>query len=295
MSYKCPYCNSDDTCLHIKLRDEFLTKEEFEIHRCRHCDLLFTVPRPSPDEIGKYYDSDEYISHNDQQKGLMPLIYNQVKKLNVQKKYNVATKGLKNPRILDFGCGIGDFLHYAQQKGCEVAGCDVSENARKIASEKLNIQIVTPEEMFENNTEPFDVITMWHVLEHIDDMKNIAAKLHKLIKPNGRLVVAVPNYKSYDAKYYKQMWAAYDVPRHLNHFCKQSVENVLSNCFKYEKNIPMKWDAFYISMMSEKYAGNKNAFINGLRIGWKSNREAKKTGFYSSLIYIFHEHDFSGI
>ena len=295
MNYKCPYCNSDDTYLYIKLRDEFLTKEEFEIHKCKYCDLLFTTPRPTPDEISKYYDSKEYISHNDQQKGIVPWIYNKVKKTNIRYKYKVATKDLKKPRILDFGCGIGDFLHYTQRKGCEIAGCDVNENARKIASEKLNIPIVTPEEMFENNTEPFDVITMWHVLEHIDDMKNIAQKLHTLIKPHGRLVVAAPNYKSYDAQYYKHLWAAYDVPRHLNHFCKQSIESVLYDFFQYDKKLPMKWDAYYISMLSEKYAGNKNAFINGLLTGWKSNRNAKKTGFYSSLIYIFHEHDFGAI
>lgn len=165
----------------------------------------------------------------------------------------------------------------------------MSEDARKFANEKLGKTIVTPEEIFALPHSTFDVITMWHVLEHIDNLSFQAEQLHRLIKDNGRLVIAVPNYKSFDAQYYKDKWAAYDVPRHLNHFHKESLQNIFKSKFELEKIYPMKWDAFYISMMSEKYIGKGNSFIKGIITGLKSNCKARKTGDYSSLIYVFHK------
>ena len=210
-----------------------------------------------------------------------------MKKINIRNKYKIACGDRTKPHLLDFGCGVGDFLHYAQQKGCEITGCDLSEDARKYASEKLGKTIVSPEEIFALPHSTFDVITMWHVLEHIDNLKFLTEQLHRLLKDNGRLVIAVPNYKSYDAQYYKDKWAAYDVPRHLNHFHKESLQNIFAGSFEPETIHPMKWDAFYISMMSEKYIGQGNSFIKGILTGWKSNRKAHKTGDYSSLIYVF--------
>ena len=289
MSTKCPFCESENLRLHLKLKDYFLTQEDFEIFECDNCRLLFTSPRPDSSAIGKYYKSEDYLSHNEHKKGLVPWIYNQVKMVNVRNKYKIACKGFTNPKILDFGCGVGDFLHYAQQKGCEISGCDLSEEARKFASEKLGKAIVKPEEIFALPHSTFDIITMWHVLEHIDNLRYQTEQLHQLLTDNGRLVVAVPNYKSYDAQYYKDKWAAYDVPRHLNHFHKESLENVFAGCFELDEIHLMKWDAFYISMMSENYIGRGNSFIKGIITGLKSNCKARKSGEYSSLIYVFHK------
>ena len=289
MSTKCPFCESEKTRSYLKLKDYFLTKEDFEIFECEDCKLLFTTPRPDASAIGNYYKSEDYLSHNEHKKGLVPWIYNQVKKVNIRNKYKIACGDKNKPHILDFGCGVGDFLHYAQQNGCEITGCDMSEDARKFANEKLGKTIVTPEEIFALPHSTFDVITMWHVLEHIDNLSFQAEQLHRLIKDNGRLVIAVPNYKSFDAQYYKDKWAAYDVPRHLNHFHKESLQNIFKSKFELEKIYPMKWDAFYISMMSEKYIGKGNSFIKGIITGLKSNCKARKTGDYSSLIYVFHK------
>ena len=239
--------------------------------------------------IGKYYKSEDYLSHNEHKKGLVPWIYNRVKKINIRNKYKLAIGNRTKPHILDFGCGVGDFLNYAQEKGCEVTGCDMSDDARKIASEKLGKRVVTPEEIFALPHSTFDIITMWHVLEHIDDLNYQSEQLHQLLKDDGRLVIAVPNYMSYDAQYYKDKWAAYDVPRHLNHFHKESLQNVFKDKFELETIYPLKWDAFYISMMSENFIGNKNSFIRGILTGLKSNRKAKKSGDYSSLVYVFHK------
>jgi 2-polyprenyl-3-methyl-5-hydroxy-6-metoxy-1,4-benzoquinol methylase len=289
MSTKCPFCESENTKSYLKLKDYFLSQEDFEIVACDDCKLLFTTPRPDKSVIGKYYKSEDYLSHNEHKKGLVPWIYNQVKKVNIRNKYRIACGDRTKPHILDFGCGVGDFLHYAQQKGCEITGCDLSEDARKFASEKLGKTIVTPEEIFTLPHSTFDVITMWHVLEHIDDLHFQTEQLHRLLKDSGRLVIAVPNYMSYDAQYYKDKWAAYDVPRHLNHFHKESLQNIFSGKFELEKIHPMKWDAYYISMMSEKYIGNGNSFVKGIWTGLKSNCKARKTGDYSSLIYVFHK------
>ena len=287
MSVKCPFCESEKTMSYLKLKDYFLSQEDFEIFECDNCKLLFTSPRPDKSVIGNYYKSEDYLSHNEHKKGLVPWIYNQVKKVNICNKYKIACHNLTNPRILDFGCGVGDFLHYAQQKGCDIMGCDLSEDARKFAFEKLGKPIVKPEEIFALPHSTFDVITMWHVLEHIDDLRYHTEQLHRLLKDNGRMVIAVPNYQSYDAQYYKDKWAAYDVPRHLNHFHKESLENVFAGSFELEKIHPMKWDAFYISMMSEKYVGKGNSFFKGIITGMKSNCKARKTGEFSSLIYVF--------
>lgn len=293
MSTQCPFCKSDNTKLYLKLKDYFLSQEDFEIFECENCNLLFTTPRPDASVIGRYYKSDDYLSHNEHKKGIVPWIYNQVKKVNIRRKFRITAQNRtsKNgdrtkPHILDFGCGVGDFLHYAQKKGCEITGCDLSEDARKYASEKLSKTIVSPEEIFSLPHSTFDVITMWHVLEHIDDLRFQTEQLYRLLKENGRFVVAVPNYMSYDAQHYKDKWAAYDVPRHLNHFHKESLQNIFAGYFELDNIYPLKWDAYYISMMSEKYIGKGNSFVKGLITGWKSNRRAKKSGDYSSLVYV---------
>lgn len=293
MSTQCPFCKSDNTKLYLKLKDYFLSQEDFEIFECEICKLLFTTPRPDASVIGNYYKSNDYLSHNEHKKGIVPWIYNQVKKVNIRRKFRITAQNRtsKNgdrtkPHILDFGCGVGDFLHYAQKKGCEITGCDLSEDARKNASEKLSKTILSPEEIFALPHSTFDVITMWHVLEHIDDLRFQTEQLYRLLKENGRLVVAVPNYMSYDAQYYKDKWAAYDVPRHLNHFHKESLQNIFAGYFELDNIYPLKWDAYYISMMSEKYIGKGNSFVKGLITGWKSNRRAKKSGDYSSLVYV---------
>lgn len=291
MTHICPFCKSENTKQYLKLKDYFLTQEDFEIYECADCQLLFTTPRPAPSEIGKYYQSENYLSHNEHKKGIVPWIYNQVKKTNVKNKFKVAFAGgymhLGKTRVLDYGCGVGDFLNYAKKRGCQICGCDVSEEARRIASEKLQTNIISPDELSSLPDWRFDVITMWHVLEHVDDLKSLVDQLHRLLIDKGRLVVAVPNFKSYDAQYYKDKWAAYDVPRHLSHFHVESLEKVFEGKFKLRKIKPMKWDAFYISMMSENYVGKGNSFIKGVISGMKSNSSAKKTGEYSSLIYVF--------
>ena len=289
MSKKCPWCNSENNHQFLKLKDYFLTQEEFEILECEDCKLLFTSPCPAPDKIGNYYKSEDYLSHNEEKKGLFARIYNKVKKINIKNKFKIATSSQQSAvSILDIGCGVGDFLLYAKEKGCNVTGIEPSEDARKIAEKKLDCKISSPEELQNIPDNSFDIITMWHVLEHVADLKTEIHHLQRILKKDGRLVLALPNYKSYDAEYYKDKWAAYDVPRHLSHFSQTSIKNIFKETNLQLIDIkPLKWDSFYISMLSEQYLNSKNSFLKGILTGWKSNRKARKSGEYSSLVYIF--------
>ena len=287
MTVQCPFCHSEHTELHIKLKDYFLSQEEFEILKCRQCGLLFTSPRPSDSELGRYYKSDEYLSHNENKKGLIPFIYNRVKRVNIANKFKIATSGISAKRLLDFGCGVGDFVSYAQQHGLEVCATDVSADARDAAAKKLGFSLPSPEDVLEMPDGSFDIITMWHVLEHISNLEKQVFHLNRLLAPGGHLILALPNYLSHDALHYQDKWAAYDVPRHLNHFDKNSLQNIfVQTPLRITRIEPLKWDAYYISMLSEKYKGSKCSFIKGVIEGFKSNRAAKRNGQYSSLVYI---------
>lgn len=287
MKYHCPWCDSEKTQMHLWVKDLFLTNEAFEIHECLRCGLLFTEPRPKPEEIGKYYQSEEYYSHQENKKGLVPRIYEAVKSVNLKKKYKMATKGLEPGRMLEIGCGAGDFLHTMEKHGWTCTGIEPSESAKEIATKKVKAKLLNPQEIDKLEDESFDLITMWHVLEHVDNLKEEIKQLQRLLKKGGRLVLALPNFKSADAQYYKEYWAAYDVPRHLNHFCHESINNIFKTTdFKRIKTDKLVWDAYYISYMSEKYMNHSLPLLKGAWKGLRSNCKARKNGEWSSLVYI---------
>ncbi len=288
MNNKCPWCGSEKAQINLWLKDEFLSKEDFHICECLNCGLSYTMPRPNKEKIGEYYKSEEYYSHQENKKGFIPRLYESVKKVNLKHKYNLATQGLNVGKMLDIGCGVGDFLHTAEEHGWICTGVEPSEDAKAIAKTKTKANIINSEDMEKIPDATFDLITMWHVLEHVDDLKWQIEQLHRLTKTKGRIVIAVPNYKSYDAQYYKELWAAYDVPRHLSHFNK----NVLTKIFK-SKNLELVrtdkliWDAYYISYMSEQYKQHKFPLLKGAFRGCISNCKARHTNEWSSMVYIF--------
>lgn len=288
MNNKCPWCGSDKAQINLWLKDEFLSKEDFHICECLNCGLLYTMPRPSKDKIGEYYKSEEYYSHQENKKGFIPKVYEAVKKINLKHKYKLASNGLKVGKVLDVGCGVGDFLHTAEMHGWECTGVEPSEDAKVIAQKRMNGKIISSEDL-ENIPEGFfDLITMWHVLEHVDDLRWQVEQLRRLVKPKGRVVIALPNYKSYDGQYYKKLWAAYDVPRHLNHFNKTTLTKIFKACgMELVKMDKLRWDAYYISYMSEQYKLHSLPLARGVYRGWISNCKAKRSGEWSSLVYVF--------
>ena len=268
----------------LALKDYFLTGEDFEIYEDSKTGVLYTLPQPI-ENLGKYYESENYISHTDGKKSVFERFYQIAKSINLNDKLKLINKIANGKKILDYGCGVGDYLEHMQKNGYDVLGMEPNDSARKIAQSKLGENKVTSTEI-EHINGKFDVITLWHVLEHIPNLHEIIEQLKKHLKENGTLVIAVPNHQSYDAKYYGQYWAAYDVPRHLWHFTETSMHKLFNEFgMKIESVHPMKLDSFYVSLLSEKYKGNKLGFINAIRIGLKSNSLAKKSGQYSSLIY----------
>lgn len=263
--------------------DYTVSKESYEVMHNKEYEMLVTSPLPS--NLEKYYKSEEYISHTDGKKNIFEKTYQLVKSYTLNGKLKLINS-LKtdNKTVLDIGAGTGDFLKTCKEKNWLTSGVEPSAEARNIAKAK-KINLV--ENLESLGDKKFDIITLWHVLEHIPNLKQYIKKIKELLKPNGYLIIAVPNYKSYDAKYYKEFWAAYDVPRHVWHFSKNSIRKIF-NEVKMEviKIIPMKFDSYYVSLLSEKYKRGKMNYLNAIYIGMKSNIKAKKSLEHSSLIYI---------
>ena len=271
-------------------KDHSVSKETFELKHNKEFDMLVTQPQPSEKELSKYYQSEDYISHTDANKSLIEKAYQIIKKHALKNKLQLLNSlNTENKTLLDIGSGTGDFLSVCEKGNWEVTGVEPNLKARNFSSYKLHNKSTNKikSDLSEIKNTKFDVITLWHVLEHIPNLEEYIYQLKQLLKPNGFLIIAVPNYKSFDAKHYKEFWAAYDVPRHLWHFSKNSIKVLFEKQqMKIENIIPMKFDSFYISILSEKYKNNKNNFIKAFYIGLVSNLKALSTKEYSSLTYI---------
>lgn len=284
----CPWCGKPSEKHILHLKDEFLSQEEFDIFECEHCGLLFTTPRPVPDVIGRYYQSDAYYSHQQNKIGFVPRLYEFVKSFNIKNKVRLAIGGLPQGKLLDIGCGVGDFLCQVKKHNWEVVGIEPSDDAKNIAATRLGFRPLAPNDYQELPDASFDVITLWHVLEHVDDLKFQTSEIARLMKPNGRLIIALPNYQSFDCQYFKEKWAAWDVPRHLNHFSEDTLQKmIVSSGFTPVDSKKLVWDAYYISFLSEKYAHRSLPLVRGAWVGLRSNLKARRSGQYSSLVYRF--------
>jgi 2-polyprenyl-3-methyl-5-hydroxy-6-metoxy-1,4-benzoquinol methylase len=282
----CPICNHTEQAEFLICQDFTVSKKKFPIVTCGACGFAFTSPRPEENELGRYYESDEYISHSNTSKGLISSLYQRVRKHTLAKKLQLVNRESPKGLLLDIGCGTGEFLNTVKKDGWKTLGIEPSLSARKQGIEKYQLDV--REESGLNNLAPgsFDVITMWHVMEHVPHLRDRVKKLQELLKDGGVLIVAVPNRTSHDAEHYKEFWAAYDVPRHLWHFRPQDMRALMDqNGFEVKNILPMKFDSFYVSMLSEKYKTGKNRLIAAVWRGWISNRKAGKEGS-SSLIYI---------
>lgn len=284
---QCPICSSDLIDNYMVCKDHMITGESFAITQCTQCSFLFTNPRPTTKDLGKYYQSDEYISHSNKSTNPINWIYKIARHFTLAKKVKLINKISTKKTILDYGCGTGDFLVACKKSGWNINGLEPDTNARTNASEKTKIKILS--QLTEiTNTDKVDVITMWHVLEHIPELNHTLELVKQQLTKKGKLLIAVPNYQSFDAEYYKANWAAYDVPRHLYHFSQKTMKLLLKNHgLRINEILPMKLDSFYVSMLSEKYKNGNTNYIKSIISGYKSNAYANKNNNnYSSLIYI---------
>jgi 2-polyprenyl-3-methyl-5-hydroxy-6-metoxy-1,4-benzoquinol methylase len=269
----------------LTVKDYSVSKETFDLYYEETLDMLITHPQPSLENLGKYYESEDYISHTDNKRSLFEKLYHFIKSIALKNKLNLINSLQPNKgRILDIGAGTGDFLSVAKNDGWQTIGVEPSDRAKAIAKRK-GVSFVSATSELENHS--FDVISMWHVLEHIPELDKQIKELKRLLKPTGTLIIAVPNFKSFDAKHYGKFWAAYDVPIHFWHFSKTAIKLLFEKEeMKLEKVLPMKFDSFYVSLLSEKYKSGKMNFVKAFFIGLQSNWKAKNNFEYSSHIYI---------
>ncbi len=272
----------------LKVKDHSVSNEHFELIYNETLDMLETYPQPEKDKLSNYYKSEDYISHTDSKRNLFENVYHIVRNIALKRKLKLINSVATNEKsILDIGCGTGDFLEICQKNGWSITGIEPNDTARKLANTKTNNAVYNIEALSKFKEHSFDVITLWHVLEHLPNLEEHISLFKKLLKPQGTLIVAVPNYKSFDAKKYKEFWAAYDVPRHLWHFSRTSINKLFSNYnMKVSNILPMKFDAYYVSLLSEKYRSGWMNIFSAFISGFKSNLKARSSKEYSSLIYV---------
>lgn len=284
--HECPICGDKEMTKFLALQDWFLSQEKYDIDQCSSCGFKFTNPRPSLDVIGQYYKSEEYISHSNTKKDPISMVYQMVRQHTLAQKFKMISAYQKTGNLLDIGCATAEFLNHFKIKGWDVSGVEPDSDARAMALENHGINVKEEEALNQFEAGSFNVISMWHVLEHVYPLQERVEQLHRLLADDGTLVIAVPNCNSHDALYYKEHWAAYDVPRHIYHFTQKDIQNLFTkHGFELQAVKPMKFDSFYVAMLSEKYKSN-GGLAKAFKQGLVSNMSAAKTGEYSSLIYI---------
>ena len=288
----CPLCSSERIAIFLKCTDYLLNREEFYLWKCKKCGFVFTREYPDEKSIARYYESDDYISHNDSANGIINKVYLFARNIMLSRKKRIAedASGIKTGKILDIGCGTGYFAGKMKKGGWDVTGIEPNIKARDFGSEHFALKIIGPEKIPELSTGSFDCITMWHVLEHFHDPFNYAAEIKRLLKSGGVCICALPNCSSFDAAHYREEWAAYDVPRHLWHFTPETFRSFAEKTgFQITglKSLPL--DVFYISILSEKNKGSGFYFLKGLIKGiWFAFRSLFDKRKSSSLIYLIH-------
>ena len=285
-------CGGTDLREKLQVQDKSVSHETFTIVQCQACEFQFTNPRPDAAHIGRYYESAAYVSHNSGAQGLINQVYKVARFFTVRRKVALITKlnGGQKGRLLDYGCGTGHFLAGAKEAGWQVAGLEPNDRARQDAAARVGQPIQEPSALATLAPGSFDVITLWHVLEHVHTLNETLDQLIRALKPGGKLLIAVPNVESLDAQHYRQDWAAYDVPRHLYHFSPASMRRLLGrHGLAVRQTLPLLLDAYYVSMLSEKHRSPERVGgpLTVLRAGYSSNRyAAQHEGQYSSVLYV---------
>jgi 2-polyprenyl-3-methyl-5-hydroxy-6-metoxy-1,4-benzoquinol methylase len=286
----CPVCHSSNIREVLRVKDFTVTQKTFSIWQCNNCTCRFTQNVPDANTIGAYYQSSAYVSHSDTKKGLINKLYHAVRNYTLEQKRKLIEKlaDRKNGILLDVGAGTGAFAGVMKKTGWNVIGLEPDETATENALKNHQLQLKSLDALFSFGDKQFDVITLWHVLEHVHELHKYVKTFHRILKDDGILIIAVPNYTSTDASAYKEFWAAYDTPRHLYHFSPESMQQLMrQHNFKIIQYKPMWFDSFYVAMLSEQYKNGHNNLMSAVWNGFTSNIKAvndvKKC---SSIIYV---------
>ena len=278
----CPICKNSDFTRVLKTRDYYFSQEAFDIIKCTNCGFRKTDPIPDANHIGKYYNSENYISHNSSARGFINKIYSLAQNLNFYLKFSAIRKYVPRGTWMDYGAGNGAFVKYIQSKGTHIDGYEPSDQARQNSSVQLKDIGKYP-----SDTTTYSCITMWHVLEHIHNLNELIDQHYHHLSQQGILVIAVPNINSYDSSFYGPYWAALDTPRHLWHFREKDLKSLLvQHGFEHLATKGMPLDSYYVSLLSEKY--KQGSKLRAPLVGFYSNFKARTNQYpFSSQIYIF--------
>jgi 2-polyprenyl-3-methyl-5-hydroxy-6-metoxy-1,4-benzoquinol methylase len=286
----CPLCSSTEINLHFTCTDYFVSREHFPVFRCATCTFQFTQDYPEEAVIGKYYESESYISHSDTSEGLSNKLYRLARRIMLTRKKNLVTDitRLNSGRILDIGSGTGYFTAAMKEAGWQSEGIEINEKAREFSRSHFGLEIQTPDKLQTIPAGSYDCVTLWHVLEHFHDPYQFTSEIFRILKPGSYCIIALPNCSSFDAEYFGQYWAAWDVPRHLWHFTPETFK-VFASKSGFElvsiRNLPL--DVFYISILSSKYKGSGISIISGMARGsWWFFKTLFRKSRSSSVIYI---------
>ncbi len=290
VNINCPVCGSSRLSHVLNAKDYTVTGETFQIFECADCSLRFTYNAPIQSLIGKYYKADAYISHTDTRKGIVNKLYHLVRRFTLKNKLNAVKShtGLTNGKLLDIGTGTGAFLHTAKLAGWQAFGLEEDAETRQFAIDKYGVDIQPSGQLFHITAASVDVVTMWHVLEHVHQLHEYMNAISSILKPGGKAFIAVPNYTAPDAAHYGAAWAAYDVPRHLYHFSPTSMHTLVnSHGLAIEKQLAMPFDGFYVSMLSEQYKTGRQKLIPAILQGFKAFFAGMRNATNSSsIIYV---------
>jgi len=284
-SNDCPLCGSNMIIELFEAKDWLVTQQNFTIYGCKSCDFRFTNPRPADNDLSSYYENEDYVSHSEKATNLINRLFLFVRRFNVEKKIKIVKKYSHGKKLLDYGAGNGYFLFHARKNGFDIFGVEPNKMAREIA--KKNYQVDLWELSQIDPSQKVDIITLWHVLEHLPDFKTHMRQFQSILNEKGTLILALPNFESHDATYFKEAWAALDVPRHLWHFSPKHIK-ILAEKFGFyvEKIIPMPFDVYYITMLSFRNKTGKSKLVFSLILGSFWNLKSIFSHRYSSLIYI---------
>lgn len=252
----CPSCGCAHFLNILSVRDHSISGETFQIASCSACGLKLTIDAPAEHAISPYYQSTAYISHTDGNATFFEKTYQWVRTLALRSKRKLIQQYTRLPKgaLLDMGCGTGAFLSTMKKAGWTVHGMEPDPGARTKAARAAQQEVLDPSGLQALPDHTMDVITLWHVLEHVHDLDHMLQTIKRLLTKNGVVFIAVPNADSSDARWYGSNWAAYDVPRHLYHFTPSTLSDLLNrNGLRVERMLPMHFDPFYVCLLSEKY------------------------------------------
>jgi 2-polyprenyl-3-methyl-5-hydroxy-6-metoxy-1,4-benzoquinol methylase len=250
----------------------------------------WTVAPPAEEEAGKFYASDEYISHTDSRQSLADRLYHLARRFMLRRKGNLVDSAVRKSTgvILDIGSGTGYFADFMQKRGWQVTGIEISEQARNYSVERFGIRAIDPHHVHNLPSASADCITFWHVLEHLYDPAGWMDEVKRILKEDGRCIIALPNFASADAEWFGARWAALDVPRHLWHFTPDAFRRfAVKKGFVCESTSALPLDLFYISSLSYRNTGKGLPLLRGVLTGVViALRSMFRRESASSLVYV---------